>query len=56
MGMLCDFYFFSLIMGTQKKGMRLPQQDLTATGTVPHVHNTSCPCGCVAAASVKIKM
>lgn len=55
MGRLCDF-FFSFITGTEKKGMCLPQLDITATGAVPNVQNTSCPCGCVAAASVKIKM
>lgn len=49
------FIIFSLILGTKKKGMSLPWQDFTATGAVPNVQNASCPCGYVAAASVKIK-
>lgn len=30
---VCDFYFFSLVMGTKEKGMSLPYQALAAADT-----------------------
>lgn len=42
-------------MGAKEKGMSLPCQALTATGTVSTIWKT-CPRGCGAAASVKIKV
>lgn len=45
---VCDFYFFSLVMGTKEKGMSLPYQALAAADTVPTLEHVSCGCGAAA--------
>lgn len=56
--MLCDVFFlfcFFLDSGDQKERHESPLAGFYCHGAVPNVQNTSCPCGYVAAASVKIK-
>lgn len=36
---VCDFYFFSLVMGTKEKGMSLPYQAPAAADTVPSAYS-----------------